>query len=586
VYTDWLIVRRLATELDRAVRSARVREAGILPDGRFALRFRARGAGADAMVFDPFGPTPAVTIEHADRFEEATGWPRAIADAVRGMRIESVRSRTGDRLIVVDLVTLSRFGVLSRYRLIVELVPNFGNILLVRDDGIVAAAREFSRERNPQRPIEVGERYTPPPLPEAKPDRPALEAALDELDDPAGVKRALAQLRASLPLLPRLVAQSLVAEAAVLDAPAAIRAERMLEGGRAAIDGAMTAEPQGDLFVYRDGTGVKQIHVVALAQFADLTVGRAGELLPTLGDALDGERATLAERKSGERRGALRARVERVQRRLVADRTRLEQQRDESDAADRLRVAGELLYAHHAEIAPGATVFVAPEAPDDPIELDPALDAKTNAAAIFKRYRKAVTRRDHVGRRLAENAEMVAAIDELAWEVEREATSLAELGDELDRLDRPAAAARGGTQARASGASGRHKPTGPSRQAPIEVALSDDVRILVGRSPRNNADLTFKVARPEDLWFHARGVPGAHVVLRIDSARPATGAELRTAAEFAAFHSKARTSGLVPVDYTQRKNVRKQQNAMPGLVWYTNAKTIDVEPRGTATRAD
>jgi predicted ribosome quality control (RQC) complex YloA/Tae2 family protein len=527
------------------------------------------------MVFDPFGATPAVTIEHVDRFEEASGWPRAIADAVRGMRIESVRSRTGDRLIVVDLVTLSRFGVLSRYRLVVELVPNFGNIVLVRDDGIVAAAREFSRERNPLRPIEVGERYAPPPLAEARPDRPALEEALALLDGPAAANHAAGLLRASLPLLPRLVAESLVAQAATLDAPAAVRAERTLERGRAAIDGAMTAEPRGDLFVYRAGGKVKQIHVLPLAQFGDLATDRAGELLPALAEALDAERATIAQRRADERRGALRGRVERVQRRLVADRAKLEQQRDESDAADRLRVAGELLYAHHGEIAPGATVFVAPEAPSEPIELDPALDAKANAAAIFKRYRKAVVRRDHVKRRLAQNAEMTAAVDELAWEIEREATSVSELSDELDRLDRPAAAARAATQARA----GKHKSTGPARQAHIEVSLSDDVRILVGRSPRNNAELTFKVARPDDLWFHARGVPGAHVVLRIDSARPATGAELRTAAELAAFHSKARTSGLVPVDYTQRKNVRKQQNAMPGLVWYTSAKTIDVEPR-------
>jgi predicted ribosome quality control (RQC) complex YloA/Tae2 family protein len=577
VFTDWLIVRRLAAELDGAVRSARVREAGLLPDGRFALRFRARGAGADAMVFDPFGATPIVTIEHVDRFEEASGWPRAIADAVRGMRIESVRSRTGDRLIVVDLVTLSRFGVLSRYRLVVELVPNFGNIVLVRDDGIVAAAREFSRERNPRRPIEVGERYAPPPLAEAQPDRPALEEALALIDGPAAANRAAGLLRASLPLLPRLVAQSLVAQAATLDAPAAVRAERTLERGRAAIDGAMTTEPRGDLFVYRDAGKVKQIHVLPLAQFGDLATDRASELLPALGEALDAERATIAERRADERRGALRSRVERVQRRLVADRAKLEQQRDESDAADRLRVAGELLYAHHGEIAPGATVFVAPEAPADPIELDPALDAKANAAAIFKRYRKAVVRRDHVTRRLAQNAEMTAAVDELAWEIEREATSVTELSDELDRLDRPAAAARAASQARTG--AGKHKQSGPARQAHIEVALSDDVRILVGRSPRNNAELTFKVARPDDLWFHARGVPGAHVVLRIDSARPATGAELRTAAELAAFHSKARTSGLVPVDYTQRKNVRKQQNALPGLVWYTSAKTIDVEPR-------
>ncbi len=344
----------------------------------------------------------------------------------------------------------------------------------------------------------------------------------------------------------------------------------------------MTSEPHGDLFVYRDEGRVAQIHVVPLAQFA-AGDERAPDLLPVLCEALDSEREALVQRRSDERRGALRGRVARLQRRLAVDRERLLSQRDESDNADRLRTAGALLYAHHAEVAPGTTSFVAPEAPEAPIELDPALDAKGNAAAIFRRYRKAIARREHVTRRLAHNAELVAAADELAWEIDRDATSVAELTDELDRLDRPAAAARAGVTARLGS---RTRPGAPARQAPIEIALADDVRILVGRSPRNNAELTFKLARPDDIWFHARGVPGAHVVLRIDSARAATGAELRTAAEFAAFHSKARTSGLVPVDYTQRKNVRKQQNAMPGLVWYTNAKTINVEPRGPAARTE
>jgi len=145
---------------------------------------------------------------------------------------------------------------------------------------------------------------------------------------------------------------------------------------------------------------------------------------------------------------------------------------------------------------------------------------------------------------------------------------LGELAEELGRLD--------GRMTRAAGGGAKPQP----RKAALEVVVADDARVLVGRSPRNNAELTFRIARPNDLWFHARGVPGAHVVLRIDSARPPTAGELERAAELAAYHSKARASALVPVDYTPRKNVRKQQNALPGLVWYTNAKTLDVAPRG------
>jgi predicted ribosome quality control (RQC) complex YloA/Tae2 family protein len=72
-------------------------------------------------------------------------------------------------------------------------------------------------------------------------------------------------------------------------------------------------------------------------------------------------------------------------------------------------------------------------------------------------------------------------------------------------------------------------------------------------------------------------------VLRLDSARVATSGELVRAAELAAYHSKARHSEKVSVDYTERKYVRRQQNAPPGLVWYTNARTLVVAPRAGAS---
>jgi predicted ribosome quality control (RQC) complex YloA/Tae2 family protein len=572
VHTDWLIVRRLAAELDRALRSARIREVGFTPDGRLALRVRARGAGGDALVIDAFGQLPSVSLELGLEVGAHPGWPRAIADAVRGMRIERVRSRRGDRLIAIDVATQSRFGVLSSYRIVAELVPRFGNVLLLRDDVVVAAAREFTRVQNPRRAVIVGERYSPPPLPEAKPNPPDLSVLLARLvagGAAAGdIDAAVRALRAHVPLLPQMVAASLVAEAARADgASVQVAGVRMLAGA-ASLVGAAEDEP-GDreaLFVYRDGAKLVQAHVVPLRQFASFAETREPELLSVLGEALLSERSEGATRSADARRASLEGRIAKRRAALEGERLKLELERGESAAAEGLREQGDLLYAHHAEVTRGATSFVVPGAQGVTIPLDPELDGKANAAAIFRRYRKTVAKRGHVERRLAQNAAEMQAAEELAWEVERaDDSALDELRDEADRLERRAPSRSGA----------RVQP----RRTALEVPLSVDARVLVGRSPRDNADLTFRVARPDDLWFHARGVPGAHVVLRIDSLRQPTSAELQSAAELAAYHSKARTSGTVPVDYTARKYVRKQQNALPGLVWYTNAKTIDVTPR-------
>lgn len=105
---------------------------------------------------------------------------------------------------------------------------------------------------------------------------------------------------------------------------------------------------------------------------------------------------------------------------------------------------------------------------------------------------------------------------------------------------------------------------------------------LVGRNNRENDNLTLKVANPGDLWLHTKDIPGSHVILR-SAAGSATeavpDAALERAAELAAYHSKARHSSKVAVDYTERRHVRKPSGARPGMVIYDHHQTVYVEPR-------
>jgi predicted ribosome quality control (RQC) complex YloA/Tae2 family protein len=105
------------------------------------------------------------------------------------------------------------------------------------------------------------------------------------------------------------------------------------------------------------------------------------------------------------------------------------------------------------------------------------------------------------------------------------------------------------------------------------------LEVRVGRSARANDRLTFGNSSPNDVWLHARSVPGSHVILRWPDAGAAPPArDLEEAAALAALFSKARTSALVPVDWTRRKYVRKPRGAPPGSVVLQRAKTVFVEP--------
>ena len=110
------------------------------------------------------------------------------------------------------------------------------------------------------------------------------------------------------------------------------------------------------------------------------------------------------------------------------------------------------------------------------------------------------------------------------------------------------------------------------------------LEIRVGRSARGNDALTFHASSPDDVWMHARGAAGSHVVLRWtrDEAPPA--ADLEEAAILAAWHSRARGSTVVPVDWTRRKYVRKPRGAAPGSVMVARARTVMVRPTPESVR--
>jgi predicted ribosome quality control (RQC) complex YloA/Tae2 family protein len=103
----------------------------------------------------------------------------------------------------------------------------------------------------------------------------------------------------------------------------------------------------------------------------------------------------------------------------------------------------------------------------------------------------------------------------------------------------------------------------------------------VGRGARYNDDLTFRHSAPNDVWLHARHTAGAHVVLRWQGAGNPPARDLAEAATLAALHSKARTSGSVPVDWTRRKYVRKPRKSAPGKVAVERTETLFVEPDET-----
>ncbi len=111
-----------------------------------------------------------------------------------------------------------------------------------------------------------------------------------------------------------------------------------------------------------------------------------------------------------------------------------------------------------------------------------------------------------------------------------------------------------------------------------KYALPGGWEALAGKTDADNDLLSMKTARANDLWFHIHGLPGSHVVLQGPEGEAADNAIIKQAAAIAAWHSKARDAGIVPVSCTEAKNVSKPRGAKPGTVTIKREKTIKVRP--------
>lgn len=108
--------------------------------------------------------------------------------------------------------------------------------------------------------------------------------------------------------------------------------------------------------------------------------------------------------------------------------------------------------------------------------------------------------------------------------------------------------------------------------------LPDGFEVLAGKTDVDNDLLSLKVARANDLWFHVRSLPGSHTILRHPDGQRPDSATIKIAAAIAAWHSKARNAGMVPVSCTEAKHVGKPRGAKPGSVTIKREKTIKIRP--------
>jgi len=302
---------------------------------------------------------------------------------------------------------------------------------------------------------------------------------------------------------------------------------------------------------------------------------------------------------AAERREAVRKALGRHAKKLARKVDALRGDLAEAKRAPEWRRFGEALLAY-AHLVPARAKSVTLDDPGDDgrqldIELDPAVAAPANAARYFKRAAKGERGLREIPQRIdttqREYDELKAKLataagdDEPAHlELERVLASLSASTRQALHAPEPLPKRKLGLppesepQKRALAPKRTHQDI-PAKFVPWRFKSREGWDVLIGRSSEANDHLTLHMARPEDYWFHAHGCPGSHVVLRRGKgANEPSKATLEEVASWAAYHSKSRTAGKVPVIYTQKKYVRKPRGAKAGTVIVEREKMLMVRP--------
>ncbi len=500
-----------------------------------------------------------LTSSQKENPKQAPNFCMVLRKYLLGGRITEITGFGLDRIAHISIDARDEMGVISRYTLALEMMGKYSNIILLSPEGkVLDSLRRVSLDTSSVRQVLPGVKYALPesaklnPLAAGKEEiaaavaRGVLPKAL--VDNLQGISPAAAG-----ELCLRYLGENAPAKAPDYEA----FAERIMEFIKTAV-----FSPRPCVQLKEDG----------MPFFFSPLPYRTYEAFPRLNfpgvnEAVDAY-YTLKEEISGREQ----LRNELIKR-LKKEKTRLEKKLQiqyetvqGGKDADAFLLYGELISAHIYQLKRGqkaAEVNNYYTGEDVRIPLDPTLTPAQNATKYYKRASKMKTGATIALERAAEYEKELSFLSSLEFDAETAKTreDLLEIREELMQfgyMEQPPVKSKA-----------RRDPL----ESPLRFVTSGGFKVLAGRNSRQNDALTLRVAGDKDLWFHAKNMPGSHVILFTNGKEPGE-EDILEAASVAAFLSKGKSAGKAAVDYVLRQNVWKQNGARPGMVLYENYRTV------------
>lgn len=571
--------------LDGAFLNNVKRELGILIGGRvdkisqpsreeIVITFRTRG-GNEKLLFSAAAGSARVNITKAaiENPKVPPMFCMLMRKHLGNGRLLDIRQDGLERILYFDFEAMNELGDMVKITLAAEIMGRCSNLVIINADGkIIDSIKRVDAEMSRERMVLPNMTYSCPP----RDDR--LDFRNCTAEDIVKAAEPLPEADLSKTLIKIFEGVSPVAAREWVyyasqgnDTVKSDLHGELLERLTFAVQ--QTARECGEgkctYTVIKDKDGMlKDFSFMPIYQYGGLMDTKEFDSACELLDYFYTERDSVARMKqrSQDMYRLLQSTSERISRRLANQREELKI----SAERDRLKLYGDLISANLYRVEKGmgsVTVenFYDEACPQIEIKLDKRLTPSQNMQHYYAEYRKADTAEKILTEQIAKGEEELSYIDSVF-----DALTRAKGEDEVNEL-RLELAEQGYIR------SSKLKGKPPKAHPPLEFKSPEGFTILIGRNNKQNDMLTTKLADKTDIWLHTKDITGSHVIIRAEG-KTVPDETIVYAARLAAFHSKAKNSSQVPVDYVPVKLVKKPAGSKPGMVIFTGNRTLYVTP--------
>lgn len=488
-----------------------------------------------------------------------------------GAVLTEIRQIKNDRILELVFDGTTEIGDRTTYYLICEIMGQRSNIILCDNDyRIIDAVKRIDEEKSSVREILPGLKYELPPM------QDKCDILSDGISEIVGKilsqsekmlsKAILDVVEGFSPVVGREIAYRTIYTDKQVGLLSDIEKER-LENELNIIKDEIISNESFCMLTQNDGLPY-EFSFTNIRQYGTTLNKKEYESVSELLDDFyfEKDKINRIKRKASDLFKVLNSAVERTTRKINNRRQELEK----SVNREQIRVYAELITANQYRLSEKASVYNLENYYDDnkiiEIPANPALSPLQNAQKYFKEYKKAVNAEKLLHNLIEEGEQELVYLDTVLDNLSRADSEkeIAEIREELEQ--------GGYVKIKRGNKQKKEKPL-----PPIEFRSSDGFKILVGRNNIQNDVLTLKTAMNYDVWLHVQKFAGSHTVI-IGDRKEITETAIFEAACIAAYHSKAKDSSSVAVDYTLIKNVKKPSGAKPGKVIYNTYNTIYVTP--------